>query len=91
MLHPQGKEFEIRDSDVFLDAIESRPFISVVPSPRIGVYRTADRRDAGKGKQLLAGSSRRNPLLTRSVVFTDNQMKELEAPGEPTGGLQDLI
>jgi uncharacterized protein len=30
-------------------------------------------------------------FLTRSVVFTDDQMKELEALGEPKRGLQNFI
>ena len=85
-------EFKIGDSDVFLGAIEGQPFY--ISGPQFKYWRhTGLLIDVVKGRG--SGFSLEAPegvrFLTRSVVFTDDQMKELEALGEPKRGLQNFI
>jgi uncharacterized protein (DUF779 family) len=85
-------EFKIGDSDVFLGTIEGQPFY--ISGPQFEYWRhTGLLIDVVKGRG--SGFSLEAPegirFLTRSVVFTDDQMRELEALGEPKRGLQDLI
>ena len=85
-------EFKIGDSDVFLGAIEGQPFY--ISGPQFEYWRhTGLLIDVVKGRG--SGFSLEAPegirFLTRSVVFTDDQMRELEARGEPKRGLQDSI
>jgi hypothetical protein len=86
------KEFKIGDSDVFLGAIEGQPFY--ISGPQFAYWRhTGVLIDVVQGRG--SGFSLEAPegirFLIRSVVFTEDQMKELEALGEPRRGLQELI
>ena len=86
------KEFKIGDSDVFLGTIEGQPFY--ISGTQFTYWRHTGLlidvvRGRGSGFSLEAPEGIR--FLTRSVVFTDDQMKELEALGEPRRGLQDLV
>lgn len=89
MCYPRG-EFRIGSQDVFLGRIAGTPVY--ISGSQFEYWRhTGLLIDVVPGRG--SGFSIETPegirFLTRSVVFTDAEMKELEAQGEPLRGPQD--